>query len=160
MDNYYDLYHNGDLASENEDDEVSSAQLCDPIYSILSIEDYKELMNSEQPGILDWKDFPTNFEEIQNINVRFDFDGATRHAWETAKEEVTSIILNSRSNDLLCLSETEMPSTEKIFQLFFGKESRFANILMSKLKVDYATLVKWLHDTCMQAVYQISPTDL
>ncbi len=53
MDNYYDLYYDGDLVSDNEDDEVSSAQLCDPIYSILSIEDYKELMNSEQPGILD-----------------------------------------------------------------------------------------------------------
>jgi hypothetical protein len=31
---------------------------------------------------------------------------------------------------------------------------------MSHLKGDYTTLLKRLHDVCMQAVYQLSPTDL
>jgi hypothetical protein len=28
------------------------------------------------------------------------------------------------------------------------------------LCIDYATILKWLHDICIQAVYQISPNDL
>jgi hypothetical protein len=31
---------------------------------------------------------------------------------------------------------------------------------MSHLKINYTTLLKWLHDICIQGVYQLSPTDL
>jgi hypothetical protein len=51
MDNYFDLYYDDAFTPENENDD--GLQLCEPINSILSIEDYKELMNSEQPGVLE-----------------------------------------------------------------------------------------------------------
>jgi hypothetical protein len=35
---------------------------CEPIAPILSIKDYNELINAEQPGLLDWKGFPTSFD--------------------------------------------------------------------------------------------------
>jgi hypothetical protein len=31
--------------------------------------------------------------------------------------------------------------------------------LMSKLCIDYTSVLNWLHDICVQAVYQISPKD-
>ncbi len=158
MDNYFDLYFDDAFTSENENDDGS--QLCEPTNYILSIEDYKELMNSEQPGVLEWKDSPTNYEEASNINVDFTFDEATRSAWKSAQDEITSILINSRKEDLLNLSEIEKPSTENIFSLFFGEESRFAKVLMLHLHCDYQTLTSWLQDICMQAIYQLSPTDL
>ncbi len=93
-----------------------------PITSILSIEDYKELINAEQPGILDWKAFPSSFDGVKNVDVRFTFDEATRCAWKTAKEEIASILNNARKPDLLNLSEAEKPSDMKFFLLFFAKE--------------------------------------
>jgi hypothetical protein len=119
----------------------------------------KELMNSEQLGVLEWKDFPSDYEEASNVNVHFTFDEATRSAWKSAKEEITSILINARKEDPLNLSETEKPSTEKILSLFFGKESRFAKGLILNLQFDYKTLTLWLHDICLQAINQLSPTD-
>jgi hypothetical protein len=75
MDDYYFQFYDDDFSSENEDDRTS--QLCEPINSILSFEDYNKLMKSEQPGVLDLKDYPSNFEEVQNIDVRITFDEAT-----------------------------------------------------------------------------------
>ncbi len=159
MGDYYDQYHDDDeFASGDTDDYIS--QLCDPISSILSIEDYKELINAEQPGVLDWKAFPRNFDEVQHVDVRFTFDEATKCAWMTAKEEIASILNNARKYDLLNLSETEKPTNTQIFSLFFGKERRFINALMFHLKVDYVTCLKFMHDICMQAMYHQSATDL
>jgi hypothetical protein len=78
MDNFFDLYYGYAFKSENEYDDGS--QLCEPINTILSIEDYEVLMNSEQPGIIEWKDFPSNFAEASNVTVHFTFDEATSTA--------------------------------------------------------------------------------
>jgi hypothetical protein len=67
---------------------------------------------------------------------------------------------NARGGDLLDLAETEKPTPVQIFSLFFAKESQFAKVMMSHLKLDYATLLRWLNDICIQAVYQLSPEDL
>ena len=75
MDDYYFQFYDDDFSSENKDDRTS--QLCESINSILSFEDYNKLMKSEQPGVLDLKDYPSNFEEVQNIDVRITFDEAT-----------------------------------------------------------------------------------
>ena len=54
MGNYYERYHDDDEFTSGETDDNIS-QLCEPLSSILSIEDYKELINSEQPGVLDYQ---------------------------------------------------------------------------------------------------------
>jgi hypothetical protein len=115
----YDRYHlDDDFISGGVDENIS--HLCEPITSILSIEDYKELINAQQPGILDWKAFPTNFDDVKNVDVHFTFDEATRCAWKMAKEEIASILSNARKPDLLNLSETEKPTDRKIFSLFYS----------------------------------------
>jgi hypothetical protein len=159
MADYYDRYHHdNDFISGGVDENIS--HLCEPITSILSIEDYKELINAKQPGIFDWKAFPTNFDDVKNVDVRFTFQKATRWAWKMAKEEIASILSNARKPDLLNLSETEKPSDRKIFSLFFAAERRFINILMFHLKVDYVTCLKWLHVIFIQETYQLSSTEL
>jgi hypothetical protein len=75
MDDNHFQFYDDEFSSKNEDDDAS--KLCEPINSILSFEDYNELMNSEQPGVLEWKDYPSNFEEVQNVDVRITFDEAT-----------------------------------------------------------------------------------
>ncbi len=50
MADYYDQYHHGKGFVSGDVDE-NILNLCEPITSILSIEDYKELINAEQPGI-------------------------------------------------------------------------------------------------------------
>ncbi len=120
----------------------------------------KELVNAEQPGILDWKTFPTSFDDVKNVDVHFTFDEATRCAWKTAKEEIASILNNARKPDLLNLSEAEKPTDRKTYSLFFSQERRFLNVLMFHLKLDYVTCLKWLHDIFIQATYQLSSTEL
>jgi hypothetical protein len=70
-------------------------------------------------------------------------------------EKINYITSNARR--LLGLSETQKPSDKQIFSIFFAMESHFAYILMSKLEIDYVTILKWLHEICLQEVYQVAP---
>jgi hypothetical protein len=108
---------------------------CEPIAPILSIKDYNELINAEQPGLLDWKGFPTSFDGIKIVAVHLTFDEATCCTWKMAKEEIASILNNSRKPDLLNLSEAEKSTDRKYFHCFFSKEHRFINFQMFHLKV-------------------------
>ena len=124
MDDYYDLYNgDGDFASSEMDENIS--QLCEPINTILSIEDYKELINTAQPEVLDWRAFPRSFNEVRHVDVHFTFDEATRCAWKTAKEEINSILSNARKQDLLDLSDAEMPTDTQIFLVNIVGSSMF-----------------------------------
>ncbi len=125
---------------------------------ILSEEDYRELMQSDQPGVMEGKDYPCSSDNINHLDVHLTFDKDTSDAWDSAKKETLAIISNVRR--LLKLPESANPSDSEIYSIFFGPESRFINVLTSKLSIDYATVLKWLHDICIQAVYQISPKDL
>jgi hypothetical protein len=101
-----------------------------------------------------------NYEEMHKIDVRITFNEVTRNAWETAKEEINSILKNAKGHDLINLFENEKPTNAQILSLFFARESQFSKVLMSHLQIDYITLLRWLNDVCIQAVYQLSPEDL
>jgi hypothetical protein len=148
-----------DQDESNAYDHLEITSLLDALdlNGILSEEDYHELMQSDQPGVMEWKDYPCSNENIHHLDVRLTFDKATSDAWDSAKKETLAITSNVKR--LLKLPESANPLDSEIYSIFFGPESRFINILMSKLCIDYAT-VKWLHDICIQAVYQISPKDL
>ena len=152
------FFDHDDLLDEEEDDEISLLFETLDQDHILSVDDYKELMARDQPGILEWKDYPCSKEEVEHIAVRFTFDKAKQYLWSTAKEEINAITSSARR--LLGLSEDQSPSDMKIFSIFFAKDSRFAKVLMDKLGIDYVLLLKWLHDSCLQSFYQLSPTNL
>jgi hypothetical protein len=150
-------FHYEDSDAEGDDEIPFIFDPLDIKYT-LSVEDYKELMNREQPGILDWKDYPCTSDTIKNLDVCFTFDKAKTDAWNTAKEEIDAITYNTRQ--LFGLPDDRNLSDNQIYSIFFSKDSRIANILLSKLEVDYVTLLKWLHDSCFQAYYGFSHTDL
>jgi hypothetical protein len=157
-DNNVLLCGNDVLESENE--AINTCHLSEPTASIISFEDWNELTNSKQPDISDWKDYPMNYEEVHKIDVRITFNEVTRNDWETAKEEINSILKNAKGHDLINLFENEKPTNAQILSLFFARESQFSKVLMSHLQIDYITLLRWLNDVCIQAVYQLSPEDL
>ena len=150
----FDIEDDSDI--DVDDDCVSP--MFDALGSILSMEDYKELMNKEQPGVLDWKDYPCNSDRLQNLEVRFTFDKSTRDAWATAKDEIECI--TSAARRLIGKYDDSKPSTREIFSIFFGENSRFARIMMEKLEVDYVLLLKWLHDIFLQSIYSGSTSSL
>jgi hypothetical protein len=115
-------------------------------------------MQSDQSGVIGWKDYPCNSDNIHYIDVHLTFDKATKNAWDSAKKETLALISNIKR--LLKLPESANPSDSEIYSIFFGPESCFINALMSKLYIDYTTVLKWLHYICLQAMYQISPKDL
>jgi hypothetical protein len=158
-----DIFSNGtfdqdEIEIDNNHDVLKELFDALDLNGILSEEDYHELMQSDQPGVLEWKDYPCSSDSINHLDVRLTFDKATHDAWNTAKEEIPVIMSNVQQ--LLKLLESSIPSDNKVFSIFFGPESRFINVLTSKLCIDYATILKWLHDICIQAVYQITPKDL
>jgi hypothetical protein len=110
----------GDDDFELEDEAINMCHLSEPITSIISFEDWNELTNSEQPDISDWKDYPLNYEELQKIDVHITFNEVTRNAWETVKEEISSILENQCTKNL-----------------------------MSDLQIDFITLLRWLNDICI-----------
>jgi hypothetical protein len=83
------------------------------VNTILSIEDYKELTNREQPTISDWKDNPVSSDRVDHIDVRFSFDKARRDAWDTAKLEIEAI--TSKARKLVGLSESGHPTDKQLF---------------------------------------------
>jgi hypothetical protein len=137
---------------EEEDDGEELYTLFDAldINTILSVDDCQQLMNREQPGISDWKDYPVSSDKIEDLDVRFTFDKAKQDAWSTAKMEINAITSNARK--IIGLSETDDPSDKQLFSIFFGEESHFAKAIMSKLEVDYQLLLEWLHDNFLQAI--------
>ncbi len=83
---------------------------------------------------------------------------AKQDVWSTAKKEINAITSNARK--IIGLSETDDPSDKRLFSIFFGEESNFAKAIMSKLEVDYQLLLEWLHDSFLQAIYQMAPSNL
>lgn len=77
-----------------------------------------------------------------------------------AKEEIDTIKSNARQLFSLPDDRNLYLSDKQIYSIFFSKDSRFANVLLTKLEVDYVTLLKWLHDCCFQAYYGLSHTDI
>ncbi len=63
----------------------------------------------------DWKDYPMNYEEVHKIDVHFTFNEVTRNAWETAKEEINSILKNAKGHDLINLFEMKNQLMHKYY---------------------------------------------
>lgn len=112
-------------------------------------------MKKEQPGILNWKDYPCNNDSIHNLDVCFTFDKAKKRCVEKkAKEEIDAI--NSNARWLFSLPVDRNLSDIQIYSFFFSKDSRFPDVLLTKLEVDYGILL----NCCFQDYNGLSYTDI